>query len=83
MKVSVTNAAKQLVFQREIESDATLNAVVGFAMTQPQGSDHEVIVSNKGYDLKFNTGPFDVSVLVRKTEGIVVREPKEKAPKTV
>ncbi len=82
MKVTTKNSQGEVLYSRTLESDVTLNQVVQFLMTAvPKGDDFVTTVSNKGFELNFNNAEaLDISVLVRKVEGIIVRAPRTAAP---
>lgn len=82
MKVTIKQNGEtpKVVYFRELASDDTLNDVVGFAMRHSGGDAFEISVENKGQDLRFSMSTaLDINVLIRKTEGIVVRQKSDKA----
>ena len=78
MTITVTNKQGLIVYSQVIDDSKTLNVTVAFLMQQATGEDLITVISNNGHDLTFRNNPFEIELLVRRVNGIVIRSPGTK-----
>lgn len=75
MTIVVTNKQGQIIYSQMTDDSKNLNVTVAFLMQQASGDEFSTVVHNNGHDLKFNNGTFPIERLVRRVNGIVIRDP--------
>ena len=78
MQISVSEGEK-LIYLQEVDANETQAATIAFIMQQPIGNKMTTKVTNRGHEMVFKSETVDVDGLLRKVNGIIIRNVSKKA----
>lgn len=77
MQIEVKKAGI-VIYSQILDESKTLNAVIAHMMSQTHGTAVETTVTNNGHTMSFKTAEFALEPLIRKVNGILLRETRSK-----